>query len=109
MADKFNEFSKTLSLEQLHSAVDMYKDLKKGGIPANSLNVNIDLVKPMRAGFKTFPEIADNEFVVQEMQYLEAAQDNLVANPENNHLAGNLVQVTNEVAQHLEQQYGDNW
>lgn len=95
MKDAFAIFSKTLDLAQLSSAVDIRTDLKKGGIPANTLDVSIDLIEPMRAGFKTFPEIADNEFVVQELQGLEAAQDNLIANPENKNLASKLVNVTN--------------
>lgn len=109
MKDAFATFSKTLNLAELTSAVDIRMELKKGGIPANNLDVNIDLIEPMRAGFKTFPEIADNEFVVQELQGVEAAQDNLIANPENKDLATKLVDVTHEVAQHLSEQYGDNW
>ena len=109
MNKAYVNFSKSLDLAQLEHAVVIRQDLKKGGIPANTLDVNIDLIEPMRAGFKTFPEIASNEFVIQELQTLEADQDNLIANPENKSLAGKLVQTTNEVAQHLSEQYGDNW
>lgn len=109
MKENFNVFSKTLDLAQLKTAIDIRKDLEHGGIPANNLDISIDLIEEMRAGFKTFPEIANNEFVEQELQVVEAAQDNLIANPENQKLAQKLVDITHEASKHLSEQYGDNW
>lgn len=109
MEEKFSEFGKSLNLAELESGVSIYKDLKKGGVPVNDLNINIDVTKALKEGFHQFPELARQDFVSEEMQYVEAAQDNLISNPENASLGEKLVKVTNEAAAHLQDHYEDQW
>ena len=73
------------------------------------MEAQFDVITFMKDGFKSFPQLKSNDYTVEQMDFLQAAQDNLNANMENINLAQKLVQATNEVAQKLSTQYGDNW
>lgn len=62
-----------------------------------------------KRGFKMFPQIAQNEYVQDQLAYLEAAEDNLNGNMINPNLVQAYVDRGHEVAANLEKTYGDQW
>ena len=107
MQDDADEFSKTLDMKKFDAAKNAMVQLQKKHV--DQAIVNYELVEKMRDGFKTFPQLKANDQVQEQLEYLQAAQDNLNANPTNTRLAVRLVQVAGEVADTLTTEYGDVW
>lgn len=109
MQDKADAFAKTLNMEDFQAVQESLTQLQKKHINAKEAIVNFDLVESMREGFTEFPQMRNNEYVEDQLNYLEGAQDNLNNNPANNKLALRLVEVTNEVTANLQSEYGSMW
>ena len=62
-----------------------------------------------KKGFKSFPQIVQNEYVQEQLAYLEASEDNLNGNMINPNLVQALVDRGHEVATNLSKAYGDQW
>ena len=71
--------------------------------------LNVNLIETMKSGFKNFPDVAKNDFVVDQLDYLQAKEDNLELQPEDHKLAQELVEVAEEVHTKLMEQYRDIW
>lgn len=56
-----------------------------------------------------FPQVAQNEYVQDQLGYLEAAEDNLNGNMINPRLVQAMVDRGHEVADNLEKAYGEQW
>lgn len=61
------------------------------------------------AGFTKFPQIAKNEYVQDQITYLDAAQDNLNNNQDNESLLENFIARAKEVSKNLSTEYPDQW
>ena len=51
------------------------------------MQARLDAVPVFKSGFGDFPELAQNEYTIDQMQSITAAQDNLKSNIENIDLA----------------------
>ena len=73
------------------------------------MQAHVDVVQHMKAGFGEFPQIAQNDYALDQLQLVHAAEDNLNANIENMNLAQVLVNQVKSVSKSLETQYKDYW
>ena len=83
MQDKADAFAKTLNMDDFQAVQESLTQLQKKHINAKEAIVNFDIVEQMREGFTEFPQMKNNEFVQEQLTYLEGAQDNLNNNPAN--------------------------
>ena len=63
MEDQIKQFSKTLDRTHLDKALDLQEDLKKQKVAAADQKLLVTTTDIFLAGFKKFPQVADNEFV----------------------------------------------
>jgi len=57
----------------------------------------------------TFPQIAHNDFAVEQFELLEAQQQNLIKDPESDKQKDEFVQAAEDIAAKLKDRYGDQW
>ena len=70
---------------------------------------HVSTVELIRAGFDEFPQIAHNDFTVDQFNLVRAAEDNLNANPESANLAQRYVETVKDVSKSIENQYTNYW
>ena len=109
MQDKADSVAKTLNMEDFQAVQESLTQLQKKHINAKEAIVNFDIVEQMREGFTEFPQMKNNEYVQEQLTYLEGAQDNLNNNPANGKLALRLAEVASEVSTNLQSEYGSMW
>jgi hypothetical protein len=63
LREDIDTFSNKFDVSKFDSAVAASKDLIKGGVPPSEINLDFDLIPAIKSGFKTFPELAQHEFV----------------------------------------------
>ena len=109
MNKEMDEFSHSLDMSHYDSAMLLQKELKRDGLRDHEKLMSVTTKELFKKGFKSFPQIAKNEYVEEQLQYLEAAEDNLNGNMINPRLVEALVQRGHEVAANLEKAYGEQW
>lgn len=57
----------------------------------------------------TFPQIAHNDYAVEQFEALSVAEQNLNNDPSNDTSYENFIKVSNEVASNLKERYKDQW
>lgn len=57
----------------------------------------------------TFPQIANNDFAVEQFETLSIAEQNLANDPANEIVMNTFVTTANEVASNLKDRYKDQW
>ena len=102
MKDEMQKFSQTLVEDHYDNAIKIQDELKKAGNPVADQLLKIDTKDFFRSGFKMFPQVANNEYVKDELTYLEGAEDNLNGNIHNKNLVQAFIQRGHEVATKLE-------
>jgi hypothetical protein len=73
LREDMETFQKNLEVSKYDDAVKLQKELVKGGVPATELNLSVDLTPAITNGFKSFPEIAQQSFVLDQLDFLQAA------------------------------------
>jgi len=63
----------------------------------------------VQEGFNEFPDLAHNDFTVDQMNSIHAAQDNLNGNTENDKLAEAFISEVQTTAERLRDEYKDYW
>lgn len=57
----------------------------------------------------TFPQIANNDFAVEQFESLAAAEQNLNNDPQNSDVFDSFVRTADDVANNLKDRYKDQW
>lgn len=109
MNKEMDEFSHTLDMRHYDSALALQQQLKKDGLRDHEKLMSVTTKDVFKKGFKMFPQVSQNEYVQEQLAYLEAAEDNLNGNLINPRLVQALVDRGHEVAGNFEQQYGEQW
>jgi hypothetical protein len=104
------KFERGQNIEDYERVKEAHNKLKNDyHLAPKDMEVNIDVSSVMRSAFGEFPQIAQNEYALDQMQLVHAAEENLNANIENEHLAFVLVDQVQSVSKSLESQYKDYW
>ena len=68
---------------------------------------HFDTVPILKGAFGEFPQIATNDFTIDQLNHLRAAEDNLNANSENLDLAKRYLMTVSDISQKLTDEYKD--
>jgi len=78
-------------------------------LPKSATKLAITTADLMKEGFHQFPQMGEYDYTVEQLNLVQAAQDNLQNNMENESLLGKFVVTVNDVSKNLEKQYGTSW
>ena len=106
MNNQVNLFERGLETENWENARQIYAQIKDKMHPSKPLKV--DTKKIYQNSF-SFPEVAKNDYAANELNNLEAAQNNLNQNPENETLMNKFVEVAMDTADNLIKKYPGIW
>ena len=113
MNDSWTKFCVTLNPDQFYESLDIQKQLVQKKIPQSLVQVSSQLAittaELFQRGFKQFPQMADYDYTIEQLNLLQAAQDNLQHNLANDTLLGKFTVLAQETAKNLEKQYGSAW
>jgi len=94
---EMENFSVTLNKKHFDSALKMQTELKEQGM---DIPLKIHSSDVYKKSF-TFPQIAHNDYAVEQLESLSIAEQNLNKDPSNDTLFDNFVATANDVANNL--------
>lgn len=100
---ELDQFSVTLNKKHFEAALKSREEAKKTG---DEPKLNVHTSEVYRKSF-TFPQIANNDYAVEQFEYLSVAEQNLNADPANEMVMENFLKVADEVASNLKERYKD--
>ena len=100
-----DQFSVTLNKKHFDDALGSRAELKKAG---EEVAMNIHTVDTYKKSF-TFPQIAHNDYAVEQFETLSVAEQNLNNDPSNETQYENFIKVANDIATNLKERYKDQW
>lgn len=103
---EMENFSVTLNKKHFDAALKMQIEMKEKGYGDIPLKIHSSDV--YKKSF-TFPQIAHNDFAIEQLESLSIAEQNLNKDPSNDTLFENFVSTANDVAQHLTERYKEQW
>lgn len=110
MSEKMNQlmdqFSVTLNKKHFNAAMQVRDEAKSEGLEDISLRVHASDI--YKKSF-TFPQIAHNDYAVEQFETLGIAEQNLNNDPSNDQVYEAFVKTADEVAQNLKERYKDQW
>merc|ERR1712166_853176 len=102
---ELDQFSVTLNKKHFDDALGSRAELKKVG---EEVSMNIHTVDTYKKSF-TFPQIAHNDYAVEQFETLSVAEQNLNNDPSNETQYENFIKVANDTATNLKERYKDQW
>jgi len=99
------QFSVTLNKKHFDDALQSRAELKKAG---DDVAITLHTVDTYKKSF-TFPQIAHNDYAVEQFETLSVAEQNLNNDPSNDTQYENFIKVANDVATNLKDRYKDQW
>ena len=104
------KFERSQQLADYQQAKDVYHDLRTNyNVNSEAIQTNLDVTSLVKQGFSEFPEISQNDYAVDQILQITAAQDNLNNNVENMNLAQAFIDKVQSTSGKLEAQYKDYW
>lgn len=106
MNSELDQFSVTLNKKHFESAVQIREQIK------TDLNEELPMKVHASDIYKksfTFPQIAHNDYAVEQFESLAAAEQNLNNDPTNSDTFDAFVRTADEVANNLQDRYKDQW
>lgn len=103
---ELDQFSVTLNKKHFNNAVLMQNELKEQGYGEIPIHVHSSDV--YKKSF-TFPQIAHNDFAVEQLESLSIAEQNLDKDPTNDTVMENFLKTADEVAHNLSERYKEQW
>jgi len=100
-----DSFSVTLNKKHFDDALSSRAELKKDG---DEVPLSIHTVDIYKKSF-TFPQIAHNDYAVEQFESLSVAEQNLNNDPTNETQYDNFIKAANDVAANLKERYKDQW
>lgn len=106
MTKELDQFSVSLNKKHFDAAVQMKNDAKEKGMEEVMMQVHTcDIFKKSF----TFPQIAHNDYAVEQFETLSIAESNLNNDPNNENLYETFVKTADDVANNLKERYKDQW
>lgn len=103
---ELDQFSVTLNKKHFDSAVQLREQLKTESGEDVPLKVHaLDIYKKSF----TFPQIAHNDYAVDQFESLAVVESNLNNDPQNENNFENFLKTADEVANNLKDRYKDQW
>lgn len=102
-------FSRTLNEDDFHQAISIQKELRSQSLAQGETRLMVHTTDIFEGGFTKFPQISKNEYVQDQISYLDAAQDNLNNNQDNASLLEAFIARAKEVSKNLQTEYPDQW
>ena len=103
---ELDSFSVTLSKKHFDQALAAREKIKDAGFEEPVMSVHtMDIYKKSF----TFPQIAHNDYAVEQFDTLAIAEQNLNQDPQNGSQMENFLKVSDEVAVNLKERYKDQW
>jgi len=99
-------FSVTLNRKHFENAVKLQQEAKEQGLGEISMHVHASDV--YKKSF-TFPQIAHNDYAVEQLESLSIAEQNLDKDVTNDTLMENFLKTADEVAHNLSERYKEQW
>lgn len=99
-------FSVTLNKKHFEAAIKLQNEVKEKGFGEIPLKVHSSDI--YKKSF-TFPQIAHNDFAVEQLESLSISEQNLNKDPANDTLFENFIATANEVANNLSNRYKEQW
>ena len=106
MNQELDQFSVTLNKKHFQAALQIRDDAKAAGFDDIKLQVHAgDIYKKSF----TFPQIAHNDYAVEQFETLSVAEQNLNNDPTNDNVYEAFVKTADDVALNLKERYKDQW
>ena len=106
MSKEFDQFSVTLNKKHFDAAIALKDEAKQAGLEDLPMKVHAgDIYKKSF----TFPQIAHNDYAVEQFETLAIAESNLNNDPSNENNFEAFVKTADEVAFNLKERYKDQW
>ena len=106
MKKELDQFSVTLNKKHYQAALAQHQQLVDSGYEDESVKVHASEV--YKKSF-TFPQIAHNDYAVEQFETLNIAEQNLSNDPSSDTLMENFLKTADEVASNLKDRYHDQW
>ena len=110
LVDKMNkeldQFSVTLSKKHFDAAAQIHQELKEDGFDDVPFKVHTNDI--YKKSF-TFPQIAHNDYAVDQFESLAVAEQNLNSDPASENQFDQFLKASDEVASNLKDRYKDQW
>lgn len=106
MNQELDQFSVTLNKKHFDTALQVRDEIKQAGFEDASVKVHtMDIYKKSF----TFPQIAHNDYAVEQFDSLSAAEQNLNNDPSNETQMDNFLKSADDVANNLKDRYKEQW
>jgi len=103
---ELDSFSVTLNKKHYDAALQVRDELKSNNFEDPSMKVHtMDIYKKSF----TFPQIAHNDYAVEQFDALNVAETNLNADPQNESQMESFLRTADEVANNLKDRYKEQW
>jgi flagellar biosynthesis GTPase FlhF len=106
MNKELDQFSVTLSKKHFDAAVQIHQELKDDGFDDVAFKVHTNDI--YKKSF-TFPQIAHNDYAVDQFESLAVAEQNLNGDPSSDNQFDQFLKAADEVASNLKDRYKDQW
>ena len=106
MSKELDQFSVTLNKKHFEAAKSVQDEAKNAGL--EDLPMKVHASEIYKKSF-TFPQIAHNDFAVEQFETLSIAESNLNNDPLNDNNYEAFVKTADEVALNLKERYKDQW
>lgn len=106
MNSELDQFSVTLNKKHFDSAVQIREQIKTD--LNEELPMKVHALDIYKKSF-TFPQIAHNDYAVEQFESLAAAEQNLNTDPTNSDTFDAFVRTADDVANNLKDRYKDQW
>lgn len=106
MAKELDQFSVTLNKKHFEAAVQIRDEAKQAGV--EDLPIKVHAGDIYKKSF-TFPQIAHNDFAVEQFETLSIAEQNLNNDPGSETNFEAFVKTADDVALSLKERYKDQW
>ena len=106
MHESLDKFSVTLNKKHYKAAEEIHEKMMAAGLEEEPVRVTTSDV--YKKSF-TFPQIANNDYAVEQFETLNIAEQNLANDAQNEVLMNTFLATANEVAGNLKDRYKDQW
>ena len=76
MEDEYSSFASTLDVEHYDNALKIQNELKMAGNEAGDEMLKVNTRDIFKNGFNKFPQVGNNQYVTDRLNFLEGAQEN---------------------------------
>jgi hypothetical protein len=106
MNKELDQFSVTLNKKHFDAAAQIHEELKNDGFDDVTMKIHTNDI--YKKSF-TFPQIAHNDFAVDQFESLAVAEQNLNNDPNSDNQFDQFLKTADEVASNLKDRYKDQW